>query len=68
MGAAKENINKYLIMTGQTEQELFAGEQAFGTDFILNLVSQALKEQKKIVWKDEPNTGLDAMSYSLQPL
>ena len=64
-----ENISKYLEMTGQSERELYAGEQFFGIEFILqDLVPKALKQKKKIVWKDEPGKGLGYMSYSLQPL
>jgi hypothetical protein len=59
-------IEKYLEMTGQTRQELFAGESCYGYDFIVNeLIPQAIKENKKIVWKDEPDLGLDAMSFEL---
>jgi hypothetical protein len=65
----KANLDKYLALTGQTDKELFAGAEFFGIPFIMEtLVPQALKENKKIVYKDEPKQGLGAMSYSFQPL
>jgi len=35
-------------MTGQTEQELFAGEQFYGFNAILKMVDEALKSNKKL--------------------
>jgi hypothetical protein len=64
---ANKNIDDYLKMTGQTEQYLFGGEFAFGHEFIvMELIPKALEQHKKIIWRDEPNVGLDAMSYSLE--
>lgn len=69
MTDTKNDITSYLELTGQTKQELFAGSSAFGMSYILNdLVPKALKEQKKIVWKDEPEKGIGAMSFTLEDL
>lgn len=65
--ATDTEIEKYLKMSGQTKQELFGGAQAFGMEFIYNeLVPKALKENKKIVWRDEG--GIDEISYSFEEL
>jgi hypothetical protein len=65
----EETVAKYLELTGQSRQELFAGAEAFGMSYIMTeLIPQALKEKKKITWKDEPNQGLSAMSFTLQDL
>jgi hypothetical protein len=62
----KQLLERYLEMTGQDYKYLMSGEQAFGFQFILDLIKQAISERKKIVWKDEPNKGIGAMSFSLQ--
>lgn len=65
----KDQIDKYLKNTGQTHQELLAGGEFFGVHYIYNeLLPKALKENKKIVWKDEPSKGLGAMSFTLEDL
>lgn len=62
-------VNEYIEKTGQTKQELLAGGEAYGYTFIFNeLLPQALKENKKIVWKTEPEKGIGAMSYTLQDI
>ena len=46
-------IDKYLELTGQSTQELFAGANQVGMDHVTDvLIPQALKENKKIIWKD----------------
>jgi hypothetical protein len=58
-------IDEYLKMTGQSRQELYGGAEAFGISYInTELVPKAIKEKKKIVWKDEFDKGIDAMSFS----
>lgn len=65
----EQNIKDYLEKTGQSRQELYAGSQAYGVGFIIQeLIPRALKENKKIVWKDLPEKGIGAMSYSFQDL
>ena len=64
----QEIINEYLDRTGQTKQDLYGGAEFFGMEFIADLVQKALQENKKIVWKDEPQTGIGAMSYSLEDI
>jgi hypothetical protein len=65
----EETVAKYLELTGQTRQEVFAGAEAFGMNYVMTeLIPQALKEKKKITWKDEPSQGLGAMSFTLQDL
>lgn len=61
-------VASYIKKTGQSRQEVFSGSQFFGTDFIYELLQIALKENKKILWKDEPEKGLGFMSYSLQDI
>jgi 3-dehydroquinate synthetase len=62
-------IAEYLKMTGQTKQELYSGAQAFGMAYInTELIPKAIKEKKKIVWKDEFDKGIDAMSFTLEKL
>ena len=69
MNNTVEDIDLYLEKTGQSRQDLLAGAQAFGVQFIYdNLIPRALKENKKIVWKDEPSKGLDAVSYTLEDI
>lgn len=55
-------------MTGQTMQEALAGEFYFGAARVEELMEQCIDERKKIVWFDEFNTGIDAMSYSLEKI
>lgn len=66
---ANENlIKEYLSKTGQSRQELFAGGEYFGIHFIVSeLIPKALKENKKIVWKDTKE-GIGTMSYSFEDL
>jgi hypothetical protein len=67
----KDMVKSYCDKTGQSDQELFAGAEFFGIDFIYNeLLPKALKENKKIIWKDlDPYTeGIGAMSYSLEDI
>ena len=67
----KGEVEKYLSLTGQTEQELFQGAMTFGMPFILEeLVPKALKENKKIVWSSKLIDGQDlgVAEYSLQDL
>lgn len=69
MNQVEKNIDLYLQKTGQTRQELMAGGQAYGAEYIINeLLPKALKENKKIVWKDEFEKGIGAMSFTLQDL
>ena len=69
MNDTKNLVISYTEKTGQSRQELLAGSQFFGADFIYNeLLPKALKENKKIVWKDEPSKGLGVMSYSLEDI
>lgn len=67
------NIDQYLEMTGQDLQdlqELLSGEQQYGPAYIDDLVNQALKEKKKIVFVPEKTDGeeLGMGTYELQPL
>lgn len=60
-------LTDYLKKSNQTKEYLLSGSQFFGIDFIYNeLLPQAIKENKKIVWKNEPTKGLGGMSFSLQ--
>jgi len=65
-----ENLNKYLELTGQHKKELLAGEQQYGQKYIDDLIDQALKENKKIVFVPELTNGQDLGlgKYELQPL
>ena len=63
-----EIINEYSIKTGQSFQDLFGGGFSYGWDFIINeLIPRALKENKKIIWKDDPNV-CDGTTYSLRKI
>lgn len=66
----QSNIEKYLEATGQDLQDLLAGEQQYGPGYIDDLVDQALKEKKKIVFVPELTDGEDLGlgKYELQPL
>ncbi|MEO9145093.1 MAG: hypothetical protein ABI237_06000 [Ginsengibacter sp.] len=66
MNQSNDDIKNYLSRTGQTYQELMAGEFSFGIQKITDLVIQANKENKKIVWQDDPELKLDSMSFTLQ--
>lgn len=61
-----ERIDNYLKLTGQTKEQLLAGEQYFGLNLIMELIDKAVATNKKIVWKDEPDKGIGAMSYSFE--
>jgi len=63
----KEILNEYMQVTGQTFQELMGGSQAFGWDFIVDLMKKALEKNKKIVWFYKSDTDLnnDVLSYRL---
>jgi hypothetical protein len=63
-------IDEYLERTGQTEQELYSGAHQYGMAFIHDLVEQALKEDKKIVWYDDPDQDplLGLQLYRLESL
>jgi len=61
-------LEKYLKMSKQTEQELFAGLMSYDYDFIINeLVPRALKENKKIVWNSDKEK-LDLTVFELIPI
>lgn len=63
------DVEKYLKKTGQTKQELFAGEFSYGFHFIVDeLIPKAIKENKKIVWKTEDVKVLDLITYELIPI
>jgi hypothetical protein len=50
-------IDEYLKQTKSTVQQLFAGANQVGMDYIIKeLIPKAMKENKKLVWKD---TNLD---------
>ena len=63
---AMNETDQYLKMTGQTLKELSSGGISFGWDFILQLVRQCIKENKKIIWEDLQ--GIDEMRYRLEKL
>jgi hypothetical protein len=67
MNNENDIIDEYLKLTGQTFQELMSGAHAFGTSFVTNLAKQAIEENKKIIWEDEPGK-IDAMSFTLEDL
>ena len=63
----QKDIDQYLARTGQTFQELMSGAEAFGDNKIHELVIQANKENKKIVWHDDQDPeAIDVMSFSLE--
>jgi hypothetical protein len=65
----KDIIEEYLEMSGQTFEELMAGEKAYGMHFIaMKLVPKAVSEKKKIVWKAGPGTGKASMTYTLEAI
>ncbi len=58
----------YMEKTGQSRQYIYSGEQAFGAVFInQELLPKAIKENKKIVWKDD-FLIIDKMDYSLEDI
>jgi hypothetical protein len=64
------NIEKYLEMTGQSLQDLLAGEQQYGSEYIDKLIDQALDQKKKVVFVPELTEGheLGLGRYELQDL
>ncbi len=48
-----KQLTEYLEMTGRTMQELFGGFMMVGPQFLEELIQEALKENKKVVWIDE---------------
>lgn len=64
----KTDLDLYLDKTGQTFQYIMEGARAYGLPFIVGeLIPQALKEEKKIVWKDD-DSELGLVSYTLEDL
>ena len=64
-----DQIKKYEELTGDSFSDLMQGSSTFGPDFILNeLLPQALKENKKIVWIPELIEGEDLgiVTYTLK--
>ena len=68
MNTTMNDIDKYLARTGETFQELMSGAHAFGIEKISEMVAKANRENKKIVWHDDPELSIDAMSYSFEDL
>ena len=68
--AIMTDVEKYIELTGQSQQELFGGSIAVGMTFIINeLVPKALKEKKKIVWHyGDPFNGIGSLSYSFEDI
>lgn len=65
------HVEEYLKKSGQTEQELMSGADQYGANFIFNdLVKQALKEHKRIIWYDDPKSDpeLPLVLYRFQDL
>lgn len=64
------NIEQYLANTGQSLEDLLAGESQYGPEYINDLIKQALTENKKIVFMPQLNDGvnLGKGKYELQPL
>jgi len=60
-------IEEYLQRTGQSYQDLMGGLHDFGFDKILELATKANVENKKIVWKEDPEL-IDGSSFVLQNL
>ncbi len=61
-------LETYMSKTGQSRQYIYSGEQAFGAVFMnQELLPKAVKENKKIIWKDD-FTAIDKMSYSLEDI
>ena len=56
-------IEKYLKASGQDFKYLMSGEQAFGIEFIIDLVKKTLEEKKKIIWIDKFDEGIGVMNY-----
>lgn len=66
MDNENDDIKKYLARTGQSYQDLMSGAEAFGIQKILDLVKEANRENKKIIWQDGPESITDSMSFTLQ--
>lgn len=63
-------VDTYLKMSGQTFQYLMSGAMQYGPGFIYELMLQAIRENKKIVWKTKLVNGNDfgLVSYRLVPI
>ncbi len=61
------NENSYLEMTGDSIQQLMGGACCFGPAKIKNLVSEALRLKKRIVWHPDLSC-YDKMDYTFEDL
>jgi hypothetical protein len=61
-------IEKYLQMTGDSEQELFSGSMQYGMGFIEDLAKKAVENKQKIIWYEDPESPkeLPTLLYRFQ--
>lgn len=66
-----DNIDRYIKLTGQTEQDVMGGAATYGPNFIIDeLIPKAIAEKKKIVWVPDLKDGQDLgfVKYELQDI
>ncbi len=63
-----DNLQLYLTRTGQTYQDVMGGAVAYGEEYIIEqLIPKALKDNKKIVWKEDTD-NIDEVLFSFEEI
>ena len=63
-----ETLEKYLKRTGQTEAEIMGGSAAYGIYGVLELVDEAEKKQKKLIfyYETDEDMKMDNLTHKFE--